>query len=299
MDLDAVADELYRLPPGDFTATRDERARQARAAGDRELADRIRRLRRPTLSAWAGNLLVRDLPEETQALLRLGEALRQAHRDLDGEQLRELSARQRQLTAALARQAGRLAAQAGQRIGADAQREVEQTLHAVLADPDAAQQWAEGRLSKPLSAPVGFPALPQDAAPRARRDAEPSGRVADLDAARARRKEQQDRLDQARREAADAQRELEEREETLAAAQGEQDGADERQRRSEQRVTELSRQLAEAEDEQRQARDAARRARDGTRAADRAVREARRRAEDTAAHARRLAGTPRRGSRKT
>ncbi|MGW4517724.1 hypothetical protein ACWEO4_38520 [Streptomyces sp. NPDC004393] len=51
MGWDAVADELYGLPPGEFTAVRDERAKAARAAGDRDLAERIRRMRRPTLAA--------------------------------------------------------------------------------------------------------------------------------------------------------------------------------------------------------------------------------------------------------
>jgi hypothetical protein len=290
VDLDAVADELYGLPPGDFTATRDERASAARAAGDRELAEQIRRLRRPTLSAWASNLLVRDQPQETQHLLELGEALRQAHRDLDGEQLRELSAQQRHVTFALARQAGQLTAQAGQRISDDTQREVQETLHAVLADPDAAQQWAQGRLTKPLSAPVGFPAQTQAPTARAaaRRATKPSGRVADLDAARARREEQQE-LDRARQEAADAERELKEREEELAGAQKEVDRAEERQQQAEQRITELSQQLKEAKGEQRQAGNAARSARDRTRDVDRAVRRARRRAEDAAAHAQGLA----------
>ncbi|MFI2371175.1 hypothetical protein [Streptomyces sp. NPDC018833] len=297
MDLDAVTDELYGLAPGDFTATRNERAKGARSAGYRELAEQIRRLRRPTLAAWASNLLVREQPDEAERLLQLGEALRQAHRNLDGEQLRELSARQRQVTFALARQAGRLTAEAGQRISEDVQREVQETLHAVLADPDAAQQWAQGRLTKPLSALVGFSALPQAPAerPARSRGSEPSGRVADLDAARARREEQQERLQRAQQEAADAERQLKEQEESLADAQQERDRAEELQQQAEQRIAELPQQLKEAESDKRQARDAARRARD----ADRAVREARRRAEDSAAHARKLAEQVRRTPSRT
>ncbi|QOV40756.1 hypothetical protein IM697_21575 [Streptomyces ferrugineus] len=294
MDFDAVADELYGLPPGDFITTRDERAKAARAAGDRDLAERIHRLRRPSASAWASNLLVREQPDETERLLRLGQALRQAHQDLDGEQLRELSAQQRQVTSALVRHAGQLAARAGQRISESAQREVQETLHAVLADPEAARQWARGRLTKPLSAPVGFPALPQTprapkTAPAARRDAKRAGQVVDLNTARARRKEQQERLEQARQQAADAERGLEEREKELAVAREAQRAAEERRQQAEQRLAELSQQMKEAESEQRQARDAARRARDDTRDTDRAAREARRRAKSAATRARQLA----------
>ncbi|MGW4043496.1 hypothetical protein [Streptomyces sp. NPDC004721] len=290
MDWDAVVDELYGLPPGDFTAARDERAKAARAAGDPELASRIRHLRRPTLAAWAGNLLVRERPDEVERLLELGAALRQAHQDLDGGQLRELSARQHRLTSALARQAGRLAAQAGQRIGDDTRQEVQDTLHAVLADPEAAEQWAEGRLTKPLSAPVGFPAFfsATEEAPATRRT-RPAGEVADLDAARVRRREQQEQLERARQLAADAERELHDRENELADAKEEQSRAEEEQQRAEQRVTELSRQLEHAEREQQVAGEAAHKARDRTRDLDGTMREARRRAKGAAARARKLA----------
>jgi hypothetical protein len=290
VDLDTVADELYGLPPGDFTAARDERAKAARAAGDRPLAEQIRRLRRPTLAAWANNLLVRERPEETGALLELGEALRRAHQELDGEQLRDLSGRQRQVISALARQAGRLAAEAGQRISEDARREIEETLQNVLADPDTAREWARGRLARPLTVPLGFTAVagahealdappPQEAA---------GGRVTDLDAARTRRREQREQLERARRQAADADRELHDREDDLAAAEDARRRAEEHRRQAQERVAELTRRLKEAEDEHRQAADAARQAGDLAREADRAVRRSRRLAQEATAHVRQL-----------
>ncbi|MEU9791300.1 hypothetical protein AB0E27_11860 [Streptomyces sparsogenes] len=290
MDLDAVADELYGLPPGDFTPARDARIKAARGAGDRKLAEQIRRLRRPTQAAWASNLLVREQPEEVRRLVELGEALRQAHRELDGEQLRQLSAQQHQLTFALARQAGELTAQAGRRISEATRQEVQDTLHAVLADPQAAEQWAKGRLTKPLSAPVGFPAPPRQPAPAPAADrAEPAGEVADLDAARTRRREQQERLQRARQQAAEAERELHDREGELAAAEEKQRRAEEEQQQAEQRVSDLSRQLDGAERERQRAREVARKAGDHARDVNRAVRGARRRARDSAAHVRKLA----------
>ncbi|MER6739120.1 hypothetical protein, partial [Streptomyces puniciscabiei] len=157
MDLDTVADELYGLQPEEFVAARDRRALDARKAGDQALAKEIGALRRPSLAAWAGNLLVRRQPEEVQPLLDLGESLRRAHRELDGPQLRKLVRRQSEVIGALGRQARRLAAEAGRPVGEGVQREVEETLHAVLADPEAAREWAAGRLVKPLSAMFGFP----------------------------------------------------------------------------------------------------------------------------------------------
>jgi len=59
MNLEQVADELYALAPAAFTAARDEQASQARASGDADLAGAIKKLRRPTVSAWLVNLLAR------------------------------------------------------------------------------------------------------------------------------------------------------------------------------------------------------------------------------------------------
>src|SRR6478735_10130604 len=54
--LDAIAVELYALPPDDFTSARNARA----AAADRSLAARVKTLRKPTAAAWAVDLLARD-----------------------------------------------------------------------------------------------------------------------------------------------------------------------------------------------------------------------------------------------
>ncbi|MBO0788916.1 MAG: hypothetical protein J2P33_22885, partial [Actinobacteria bacterium] len=95
-----AADELYAIPPAGFTAARNERARQAREAGDRDLAAAIAGLRRPTASAWLVNLLSREAPDQVSRLLELGEELREAQQALAGDRLRELSGRRRQLVAA-------------------------------------------------------------------------------------------------------------------------------------------------------------------------------------------------------
>ncbi|MEV6104247.1 hypothetical protein AB0M28_05950 [Streptomyces sp. NPDC051940] len=157
MDLESVVRELYSLPPDQFVAVRTERAAAARKAKEPALAKEIGGLRRPTLAAWASNLLVHSAPREVEGLLALGAGLRQAQQQLAGDRLRELTRQRNALVAQLARQAGTLAAEAGQRISADALSEVESTLHAVLADETAAAQWASGRLVKPLSASTGFP----------------------------------------------------------------------------------------------------------------------------------------------
>jgi len=151
LNLAQVADELYGLPPSAFREARDERAGQARAAGDRDLADAIRKLRRPTVSAWLVNRLAREAPGQVDELLELGESLREAQQALAGDRLRELSTQRRRLVTGLVQEARRLAEQAGQPFSASAEREVQDTLEAALADPAVADAVRSGRLTTALS----------------------------------------------------------------------------------------------------------------------------------------------------
>ena len=54
-----IADDLYALPLDGFTPARDARAKEFKAGGDKELAERVRKLKKPSTAAWVVNLLVR------------------------------------------------------------------------------------------------------------------------------------------------------------------------------------------------------------------------------------------------
>ncbi|MFF8431183.1 hypothetical protein ACF07Y_39820 [Streptomyces sp. NPDC016566] len=286
MDLDTVADELYGLRPEEFVAARDRYAAQARTSGEQELAKEITALRRPSLAAWAGNLLVRRLPGEVQPLLVLGEELRRAHRELDGPQLRLLARRQRELTGALAGQARRLAAEAGHPVGEGVRREVEETLHAVLADPEAAREWAAGRLVKPLRAAIGFPEADEAAAGRrALPTPEPGPKAVRHGGGEERRRQ----LAGARTAARDAERELRALQEEAAAAEADAEEAARRSAQAEKRLRELREEARSVQAEQGRARADEQDARERARKAGRHVREAGRRARTAAARVERLA----------
>src|SRR4051812_14418257 len=77
VDLDEVADRLYGLLPGEFTAAREALAKEARAAGDAELSRGVRALRKPTVVAWAVNQASRRRPHELEELLDVGRRLRE------------------------------------------------------------------------------------------------------------------------------------------------------------------------------------------------------------------------------
>ncbi|MFD9353438.1 hypothetical protein [Streptomyces sp. NPDC060031] len=234
IDVDAVTWELYGLLPAEFTAAREESAARARKEGDASVVKRITGLRKPTVAAWSSNLLVRAEPSQAEELLRLGEALRTAHRTLAGEELRELSHRQHGVIAAMARQARRLAGEAGHPVSEAVQREVEQILHTVLADPEAAAEWARGTLSKAPPAPTGFTGL--DIAPDAHPPHSPQPPSANHPAA-PEAKRARAAAETAGREAAEAEDQLRMADEELARSREPLDALDEQ-------ITDLERRLA-------------------------------------------------------
>jgi hypothetical protein len=143
--------ELYGLPPAEFTAARDELARQARAAGDKDAAAQIRKLSRPTVSAWLVNQLARAPGPLMSRLFEIGQSLQDAQRELAGDRLRELAVERRQVIAGLMTEAGRVAGAAGVAVSGTALDEVRATLEAALADAAAREAVRAGQLTRPVS----------------------------------------------------------------------------------------------------------------------------------------------------
>jgi hypothetical protein len=204
-DLDAIATELYSLLPEEFTAARATYEKAAKAAGDKNLAAQVRSLVRPNGTAWLANHLVRQRPDELEALLDLGPALREATATLSGDDLRQLGRQQRQLVNAIVARAKALAAAAGRKVSGDVTRGLEDTLHAALADEGVAQQVRAGCLTTGLQH-VGFAGM-TGTSPRAATRQPEAGE--DTAAAEAAERERQAQLEQARREEFAAQEAVE------------------------------------------------------------------------------------------
>jgi len=149
-ELDAVAEALSVLPPAEFTAARTARA--AEAGG--ELAKRIKALRKPTVAAWAVNLLVAD--GQLAEAVELSHALHEAQHDLDAPELAKLGRQRRALVAGLARRAAELAADAGTALSAAAKDDVEKTVNAAIVDADTGAAVLTGRLVKAVTADSDF-----------------------------------------------------------------------------------------------------------------------------------------------
>jgi hypothetical protein len=286
VDLDSVTDELYALPPGEFTATRNERAKRARADGDRELAEQIKALDKPTTSAWLVNQLARQLGDQLEPLIDLGRELREATANISGEELRSLTRQRHQLVHALVQEARSLGVQHGTRVTDAVAGEVQRTLDASLADPDVAEAVLSGRLAHATEyAGFGEPMTGQ-AAPTSRRA--PSRRQADRGAAKvtdlaARRRES------AEHALADAEERLQSaRSEHGSATEAEEDATASREQ-ADQRVERLRAELETAHQDARAAGKTERTARERVQRAQRALSQAEHAREQAAARLAELA----------
>jgi ABC-type branched-subunit amino acid transport system substrate-binding protein len=151
-------DELYREPPDGFVARRDELVKELRAAGDREEAERVKKLRRPTVAAW---LINRAALVSPSALAEFAEASRQLEdaqtRALEGREeaataWRAAAAREREAIDAVVDAAERLARDAGQPASERAVELVAETLKAATGDAELRQRVLEGRVERERSA---------------------------------------------------------------------------------------------------------------------------------------------------
>lgn len=240
--LDAIAAELYALPPAEFTAARNARAGLAAPA----LAKRIKELRKPTVSAWAVNLLAQG--GQLADAVELSAALREAQDDLDAAELSRLSRQRRQLVAALAKQAVGLAEEAGGTLSATARDDVAATINAAVMDAAAAAAVLTARLVKPLEAGDIDPAALAAAVGGTLPDAIPAPPPRDDLAERRARRAAEKAAREAERLANEAEREL-------ARVDARRAKAQERVDHVRERIDDLRRDLAALEDDERVATD--------------------------------------------
>jgi hypothetical protein len=145
---EAAADALYGAPPEEFVARRAALAKELRAAGDREGAEAVKKLRKPSVSAAAVNRLARAASDDVEALLAAGEALRQAQLGGgDREAIRAAARDEREAVETLVGQAGKLSPAVLE--------EVRETLHAAASDDETRDLIRRGVLTEARRA-AGF-----------------------------------------------------------------------------------------------------------------------------------------------
>jgi hypothetical protein len=158
--VDQEIDSLYGLPLDEFTAARDELARQVRQEGDGERAAEIKRLRKPSVPAWVVNRLARQRELDMQRLVRAGEQLAGAQvgamRGESGDAFLQARRDEQHALEALAAGAREILAEAGR--GAAPVDRVLATLRAGSLTEDGRALLKSGRLTEELE-PPGFEAL--------------------------------------------------------------------------------------------------------------------------------------------
>jgi hypothetical protein len=147
MDIDAEIDRLYSAPLDDFISCRNELTRELKATGHKREAEKMARMLKPTLPAWAVNQLAREHADAISELAKLSEPDGGA---FDVTAWRQIGNRRTELVARLTRAAGDLIERAGHAAAPATLHRVTRTLQA--ASPDVL---IEGRLTKDLE-PTGL-----------------------------------------------------------------------------------------------------------------------------------------------
>ena len=211
--------DLYGLPLERFVPERAALAKSLRAAGERDEAAEVAKLRKASVAAWAVNQLVRTQSREVKALFKAGDQLQRAQADLlagkgDAGKLRAAAEREREAVDELTDAARGLLSTEGHELTQTTLDRVSDTLHAAALYEDARGQVRDGCLERELRH-VGLGALGElAAAPPAPKQDEAKRKAAEkAEAERRRVVERANRAvetAQARRDrAADALREAE------------------------------------------------------------------------------------------
>jgi hypothetical protein len=156
VDLERELDRLYQLPPGEFTAARDELAKRLRDEGEREQAEEVKKRRKPPVAVSLVNLLARERELDVQRLAKAGEALTASQRKGDADAFEEARSEEQRALERLSQAAREIAEREG--FGGSAVERATQTMRAASLTDEGRGRLKQGRLTEELQ-PPGFEAL--------------------------------------------------------------------------------------------------------------------------------------------
>lgn len=145
-------DRLYALPLDRFVAERNALARELKQAGEKERADEVAALRKPTLVAWAVNQLAHARRRDVDLLLDAGRRLVDAQQaSITAGGRADLDAAQSSFRAAVSSLTSAAGKILGSRASPSTLARVAETLRSAATSPAGRELLARGRLDEELS----------------------------------------------------------------------------------------------------------------------------------------------------
>lgn len=156
-------DGLFGLPLEEFIAARDRLAQRLKKAGDRERAELVQGMRKPSVAAWTINQLARHDKPAVKVLLDAGAAVRKEQgqalaRPGRADALRAAQAQERKLVRDLTERAERVLEHAGRPATGSMLERISSTLAAAAVSDAGRDALKAGRLSGEIE-PAGFEVL--------------------------------------------------------------------------------------------------------------------------------------------
>ena len=151
--------ELYRSSPEGFIAARDALVKRLRDEGRDADGSAVKKLRRPTVAAWALDRLADEAPDAIGELVEAGADLARAQRATlsgrDPQSLHDATARRRELVTRLSRTAAAVLRDAGRSPDPHLE-DIRGTLEAASVDEDVAERLRTGTLDRTVQPSAGF-----------------------------------------------------------------------------------------------------------------------------------------------
>jgi hypothetical protein len=156
LNIEQELDRLYARPLAEFIGARNELAKTLRISGDRQAAAAVKTLTKPSVTAWAVNVLYHQERQRFDELLEAAAAVRAAlvgqgnRRKADAERRKELQV--------LLRRAAKILAAAGHAATPTNRHRISLTLETLASRGPSAEGPRPGRLTRDLE-PQGFDVL--------------------------------------------------------------------------------------------------------------------------------------------
>jgi hypothetical protein len=217
MNLPEAAEPLFELAPEEFTAERDRISKELKKQGDDEAAGQVKALKKPSITAYALNLVARRHPDLVDGLLEADEMLRTAKSRTEMDAAK--SARQKAISS-ITGKATSLLEEQERSVTSQVRERLTETLLAVATDDATRDLLKAGRLQKEAEGGgFGGPVAEFEESPADDRQRKLKDRASKI------RAEAEAKLAEARKAKADSDRALHESKELAEASAAAKDRA--------------------------------------------------------------------------